>query len=166
MKRIIFVLLVFALVGCEDDIIIPDNGIYEDNALATELRAKARDSFVADGNSFKMEASVWRDFMPGTLPKSSGLISVNLLKSDHSSPIPDKLEMVKQYVIFDHSVWITDYEEPSGHSDNDSQRERISRNGPAWEPEVYVDVISMIRDNEANKNYYLIDRSVQINKVE
>ena len=165
MKRIIVVLLAFALVSCEDDVVIPDDGVYQDSALATELKSKALNSIVIDGDSYKIEATVWRDFMPVSPPNGKGMISINTLINQNSQPIPDKLKMAEQYVIYDHSVWISGYEN-SGISGINWQRERVSRNGPKWGPGVYVDVISLIKDTTTNKNYYLIDRKVHIDRTD
>ncbi|HKK09418.1 MAG TPA: hypothetical protein VJ939_01215 [Bacteroidales bacterium] len=166
MKRIIFVLLVFVFVSCEEDVVIPDKGVFQDKALATELKSKAQNSFRLNGDLYTLEAFAWRDFMPISPPDGKALISINRLINNNSNPIADELNMVQQYVIYDHSVWVTGYEKGSGNSSINWQREKVSGNGPKWGPNVYVDVISVVRNTITNKEYYLIDRKIHINRTD
>jgi hypothetical protein len=43
--------------------------------------------------------------------------------------------------------------------------ERVSRNGPKWEPEIYVDVIAQIHDSKTNQDYYIKRKNVYVERT-
>ena len=140
------------LSSCEKDGL---NNIREDKELIRDLNNEATTSLSIDSRSYFLDAFLWRDFMPVTPPNGSPLIAINWLINGDSITIPDNIVMIKQYVIYNDSVWIADYEDNKSPSSPPYRLEKMSTNGPKWGPGVRVDVISKILDTKTNHDYYL-----------
>ena len=126
-----------------------------------QIRESAVETLTIGSNSFVLDAYLWRDFMPGN--SQNGMISINWLISTESIKIPDNISMVKQYVFYEDKIWVANYEnEAPAPSLPEYKLERISRNGPKWEPRIYVDVISQIYDSQTKKNYYIERKGVYV----
>jgi hypothetical protein len=139
------------LTGCEKDE-IPN--VLVDKDLILELNNKVVGEATIDSHNYFLDAYLWRDFMPISPPNGKSLISINWLICADSSAIPANIELKQQYVIYGDSVWIADYENET-HQTPEYKLEKVSRNGPKWGPNVYVDVIARITDTETNRDYYL-----------
>ena len=127
---------------------------YNDDFL--QIREKAVDTLTIGSNSFVLDAYLWRDFQPISPENGKPMISINWLINIGMVRIPDNISMVKQYVFYNDDVWIADYEnEVPAPSLPEYKIERISRNGPKWGPNIYVDIISQIHDSQSNKDYYI-----------
>ena len=154
MKKRLFIIMVAPLLlncGCE----------MMDKEQISQINDEAVDTLTIGSNSFVLDAYLWRDFMPGN--SRNGMVSINWLISTNSVKIPDNINMVKQYVLYNDLIWIANYEdEAPDPSLPEYKMERISRNGPAWETEIYVDVISQIRDSKTKKDYYIRCKNVKV----
>ena len=126
-----------------------------------QIREKAVDTLTIGSNSFVLDAYLWRDFQPISPPDGKPMISINWLINTDMVKIPDNISMVKQYVFYENDVWETDYEETSSPMP-EYKLERISRNGPKWDPNIYVDVISQIHDSQSNEDYYIKRENVYV----
>ena len=148
---IIILIAISFLAGCEKDE-IPN--VKVDKDLILELDSKVVGVVTIDSHDYFLDAYLWRDFMPISPPNGKPLISINWLIRADSSTIPDNIELILQYVIYGDSVWIADYENET-HQTPEYKQEKVSRNGPKWGPNVYVDVIAKITDTKTNRDYYL-----------
>lgn len=135
-----------------------------DQALISQLRNDAVDTLIIGAHSFVLEASLSRDFMPMLVdPEDAeyfqhtrGMAGANQLIEINKAKIPENIEPEKQYVIHGDSVWAADYEQNVYYpSLPEYTLLRISRNGPKWEPRVYVDVIAQVFDSKTQKRYYI-----------
>jgi len=131
-----------------------------------QIRTKADETLTIGSNSFVLEAYLWRDFMPICPPNGKLMISINWLVSTESAKIPDNISMVKQYVFYKDSVWVSNYENviPTP-SLPENKKEGVSRNGPKWGPNIYVDIISQIHDSKTNQDYFIEQKNVLIHKT-
>ncbi len=101
---------------------------------------------VIDGTVISMQASVYRDFMPGVEPGGSPLIAVITLTAAGRPDFPDYIGADK--------IWVTNRRETweSGFQDELRPRspaepniiELVARGGPKWEPETTVDIVIRI----------------------
>jgi hypothetical protein len=159
----IIILVVFIyLTGCEKDEV---SNIKVDKDLILELNSKAVKVVTIDADTYFLDAYLWRDFMPISPPNGKPLISINWLIRTDSSVIPDNVELKQQYVIYGDSIWIANYDNETQKTP-DYKKEKVSRNGPKWGPEVYVDVIAKITDTKTNLDYYLKLDKAYISRTE
>jgi len=148
---IIILIAISFLAGCEKDE-VPN--VKVDKDLILELDSKVVSVVTIDSHDYFLDSYLWRDFMPISPPNGKPLISINWLIRADSSSIPDNIELKLQYVIYGDSVWIADYENET-HQTPEYKQEKVSRNGPKWGPNVYVDVIAKITETKTNRDYYL-----------
>ena len=139
----------------------------KDKEQIEQLKGKAVDTLIIGSNSFVLDAFLWRDFMPISPKDGKPMIAINWLISTGSVKIPDNISMVKQYVIYKNEIWEADYEnEDPAPSLPEYKMERISRNGPKWGPNIYVDVISKIHNSKTNKDYYIERKNVYVARTD
>ncbi|MDR2145413.1 MAG: hypothetical protein LBE91_03000 [Tannerella sp.] len=132
-----------------------------------QIKEKAVETLVIGSSSFKLDAYLWRDFMPVSPVDGKPMISINWLVSTDMVKIPENISMVKQYVFYEDEIWVADYEnEAPAPSLPEYKLERISRNGPKWGPKIHVDVISQIYDSKTNKNYYIERKGVYVERTD
>jgi len=163
MKRFV-TWIIFAFIGgvvftsCENDVFVYNTDM--DKAEISQIKKKAVETLVIGSNSFVLDAFLWRDFMPISPPNGTPMISINWLICTKSNKIPDNIDLVKQFVFFNDSVWVSDYEKETRPDQPEYKIEKISRNGPKWGPNINVDVISQIHDSKTNKDYYIMRKKV------
>ena len=92
------------------------------------------------------------------------LISINRLVGVDSLDIPDNIDLKKQYVIRNNLIWIAEYTDEE-HYTPSNMLKRVSRNGPKWGPDEFVDIVTIVNDSHRNLNYYLSVEDVYINKT-
>ena len=135
-----------------------------DKEQIEQLKGKTVETLIIGSNSFVLDAYLWRDGMPGN--KQNGMISINWLINTDSTMIPNNISMVKQYVIYKDKIWEATYEnEEPTPSLPEYKMERVSRNGPKWDTWIYVDVISQIYDSQSNKDYYVEQKNVLVDRT-
>ena len=155
--------------SCNDESIksqIIDNDTQLDKELILQLKAKTVDTLIIESNSFVLEAYLWRDFQPESPLNGKPMISINWLIDINSVRIPDNISLVKQYVVYQDSIWISDYENETAPSQPDYKIEKISRNGPQWGPKILVDVISQVYDSNTDKTHYITIKSIFIERTD
>ena len=158
MKRIAILLSLGVLlaVSCEKKDMEIDEG------QISQIKEKAVETLVIGSNSFKLDAYLWRDFMPISPENGKSMISINWLVSTDFVKIPNNISMVKQYVFYEDEIWEAEYENEVRPTQPPHKLERISRNGPKWGTKIYVDVISQIYDSKTNKTHYIIRKGVYV----
>jgi hypothetical protein len=162
LKISLFVIYILSiLIGCEKD----DDNCVKNKSLVPELGYEYDSIVTIESHNYYLYAFLWRDFMPICPPNGHPLISINRLISVDSSAIPNNIKLIKQYVVYEDLVWISQYENET-HTIPDYILEGVSRNGPKWGPDVIVEVITKITDIKTNKDYYLKLDSVYILRTE
>ena len=159
LKYVFILLIIISLqTACEKDGI---QNVKKDMDLILELNNKASNVITIDSHTYFLDAYLWRDFMPISPPNGKSLVSINWLISSDSISIPVNFEMKQQYVIYNDSIWIADYENEK-HSSPAYKIEKVSRNGPKWGPNIYVDIVAKILDTKTNQDYFLKRSKVYI----
>ena len=128
----------------------------------SELQAAPTQITIA-GRSYKIEAFVWRDFMPISPPDGKPMIaSIKLIAEDGNSVpsnlVPDKLWVIKTD---DKQVWEINFTDPPRLSG--ATVEIVARNGPKWEPNTDIGVVVQLSDG--NKTYLLRSPSQKIQRT-
>ena len=129
----------------------------------SELQAAPTQITIA-GRSYKIEAFVWRDFMPISPPDGKSMIaSIKLIAEDGNSVpsnlVPDKLWVIKTD---DEQVWEINFTDPPRLSGGTV--EIVARNGPKWEPGTDIDVVVQLSDGE-NRTYLLLSPSLKVQRT-
>ena len=129
----------------------------------TKLQAAPTQISIA-GRSYKIEAFVWRDFMPISPPDGKPMIAnIKLVAEDGNSVpsnlIPDKLWVIKTD---DQQVWEINFTDPPRLSGGTV--EIVARNGPKWEPGTDIDVVVQLSDG-GNKTYLLRSPSQKVQRT-
>lgn len=139
-----------------------ESNIRIDVELISELNSKSYETLVIGSNSFVLDALIWRDFMPISPSNGKPMISINWLREIDSTDIPTNIDLVKQYVIYGDSIWISEYENESQPIQPKYKIEKISREGPKWGPKIHVDVISKVHDSKTNNDYFIRVKNIYI----
>jgi hypothetical protein len=158
--------LMILLTGCEKDPVNLDKNIRVDKELIEELNAKSFDTLVIESNRFVLDAYLWRDFMPFSPENGKPMVAINWLRQVDSTEIPDHIHLMKQYVIFNDSIWTSAYATETHPNQSNYKIERVSREGPKWGPKIYVDVISNVYDAATNKNYFIRTKKVYVERTD
>ncbi|MEA3392014.1 MAG: hypothetical protein U9Q91_03435 [Candidatus Marinimicrobia bacterium] len=144
--------LLLTLLGCMDDNDI-NLEITIDPELARDLINNACDTLTISDSNYILEATLWQDFMPSTDPDRS-MTSVNCLFDLDSISIPLNIDLTKQYVILNDSIWIADYTDQKDYI-YPYKLSRISRNGPEWGPNTSVNIVAEVTDGTADTTYHI-----------
>jgi len=159
-KYFLIIVMALSFLSCDKESVI-------DNERILQIRKNAVETLTIGSSSFVLDAYLWRDFMPISPENGKPMISINWLVSTDFVKIPENISMVKQYVFFEDEIWVANYEnEAPTPSLPEYKLERISRNGPKWGPNVYVDIISQIRDSKTNKDYYIERKNVFVARTD
>ena len=101
-------------------------------------------------NQFFLDTYMWRDFMPISPPNGQPLIAVVWLFEKDSLIISETLELNHMWVINNNDIWEGDLKD-EGNSEQQRYRiVRVARDGPKWEPNIYVDVVVLVK-SDGNK---------------
>ena len=166
-KKIFIIVVALLFLSCDrkdEEQVIETNDrqvIKIDDGLL-QIITEAVDTLVIGSNSFVLDAYLWRDFMPGNT--SNGMNSINWLIRTDSVKMPDNINMIKQYVIYEDSIWVASYENVAPTPSLPEYKiERVSINGPKWGGlKIFVDVISQIYDSKTNQDYHIVRKNVYI----
>ncbi|XWN38479.1 MAG: hypothetical protein ROO71_05945 [Balneola sp.] len=165
LHRYSFLIILIFTLNCSSNGIGNDD-IQVDPELIKELRSSSSETLQTESNSFILDAYLWRDFMPISPPNGQPLIAINKLIETNSDTIPHHIDLVKQYVIHDNTVWVTDYEDEQRNSNFPYIIEKVSRDGPKWDTGISVDVVAKVYNSKTRENHYLILKNVTINRTD
>ena len=161
MKTKISLMLVVAILFISCDCKNGNGNGNDNNGNGNELiPIEAVDTLIIGSNSFILDAFLWRDFMPISPPDGQPMISINWLICTNEIAIPDNISLVKQFVIFGDLVWKAYYTDEEGVPQPAHKIQRVSRNGPKWGPNIYVDVIAQVYDSNTNKTHFVRRKNV------
>lgn len=158
---IFFSVAVFFLTSCKK----PD--IVKDSELITYLYNNSNDTLIIQDNRYILETSLYRDFFPeGRIPRETPLIADIYLVNLDSLPVFEQIEIIKLYIINNSQVYISSPEEGVQPGVPDFKLNKISRDGPEWGPDIYVDVFIEINIKLTNTHYLLAAKDQYIEKLE
>jgi len=157
-KRLFIIMVAVSLLSCDRE--------ETSKVEILQIKEKAVDTLTIGSNSFILDAELWRDFMPISPPNGQPMVSINWLISVDSVKIPDNIRMIRQYVIYQDEIWVANYLNDERPPQPPYRIEKISKNGPKWGPHIYVDVISLIRDIQNSKDYYIQRRNVYVGRTD
>lgn len=132
-----------------------------DKAKINELLSLSTEQITINETTLALHAYLWRDFMPISPPDGKNLISINWLVDVDSVAIPSNIILSEQYVINGDSLWAASYTNEIRETES-YIIERVSREGPKWEPNIEVIVIAKVVDLNTNREYLLIRENQQI----
>ena len=164
-KYVIIFMTTILLISCEKEDINESN-IRIDKELISELNSKSYDTLIIESNKFVLDAYLWRDFMPISPSDGKPMISINWIRDIDSMKISDNIDLIEQYVVYNDSIWIANYENETSSTQPDYKIEKISRDGPKWGPKIYVDVISKVHDSNTNSDYYIKSKNIYVGRTD
>jgi hypothetical protein len=137
-RALFIVLFCMILFSCEKENV--EDSTSNDAQLALELKNEP-ETLTIDNSTYRLEAYLWRDFMPGPGQPENGtpLVSINNLINTDSLPIPDDIVLTRQYVVNGDEVWSAEYSEVM--LKEKYILEGMSKNGPRWDAGTEVEVI-------------------------
>jgi len=156
--RIFVIILCYSLlpVSCEKEVKLERSKIIVNPQFAKDLLKKSSDTINIDMIDFFLEVSIYPDSMPGGSTEGNPLISTNCLTSIESLVVPQTIDLVKQYVIKNDSIWISLYEDEKEKIDSNRVKVcRTSINGPSWNPGILVDVVAEGYDSKNDDTFFI-----------
>jgi hypothetical protein len=116
----------------------------------------AKETVVIEGSTLRLQASIWRNFMPVIIDANSTRLRATISLIDvNEKPVPPTLHAETLWVVQGDRVWKTNkVEEQEGDDANPSIRSFTVGNGPKWPTQSYVDVFVRIADQ--NGVHYLL----------
>ena len=157
-------LLIILISSCEKDNIQNPN-VKVDHALVLELYDKATDTIIIETHKYFLETYLCRDFQPISPPNGKPLSSINYLVRADSNAIPTNIKLKLQYVVNSDSVWIANYLNNTRQTPEFKQF-KISTNGPKWGPHIFVNIIAIITDTIANRDYFIKQSNAFISRTD
>ena len=146
------------LFSCEK----PD--ITDDPFFAEQLLTNSVDTILIDSHRYFLETELSRNLMPGgPIPTKRKLVAhISLVNAD-SLPISDNLSITKLYVINISSIWTSVPHDYSSLNIPDYKLIKISTDGPEWETDIYVDVVTEITDNQTKQKILIkkLDQKIE-----
>ncbi|MCG3132062.1 MAG: hypothetical protein FLDDKLPJ_02872 [Phycisphaerae bacterium] len=109
-------------------------------------------SVAVEGVTLRLEAFLWRDFMPISPPGGKPLMaSIKLVVVDAGAKsFPGGVDAERVWLVKGEEVWAGKFlveERP----DEPGMKEKVFRDGPAWEPGEEVDVVIEVHDRAGAK---------------
>jgi hypothetical protein len=118
----------------------------------------AKETMVIEGSTLRLQASIWRNFMPVIIDansNSTSLVATISLVDVNEKPVPPTLHAETVWVVQGDRVWKTSkVEEVERYAPNPSTRRFTVVNGPKWPTQSYVDIFVRIADQ--NGVHYLL----------
>lgn len=169
MTKIILIAVIILNLACEQSVIEDDQisgNISIDKELIQQLNTDAYDTLFLESGAFILDAYIWRDFQPISPPNGKPMFSINWLINIDSVKIPDNIDLIKQFVINNDSIWISDYLNDVRPNQPIYKIEKYSNGGPKWGPKITVDVVAQVYDSLLDKVYYLKCKDVYIGRTD
>jgi len=152
------------MIGCEEEE-LPRGKLIYDPLLTEELLGNSFDTLSIDSYHYFLNVWLNRDFMPICPPDGRPLVCLNCLISMDSTVIPQNIDIIKQYVINNDTIWIKQY------VDEDEREEminfklcKVAGDGPMWNPGIFVDVIVEVYDSRTDSTHFVRALEQYINK--
>lgn len=143
------------LSSCGDGLV---GEVVTDSQLFDKLQLNAKDTIQIDNQKLILETYLYRNLMPGYLPKKSGLIASFIVVNTDSLIITKKFEIKNLYVLNGKQIWISVPKPETFAYFAIYENHQFSIDGPEWETGIYVDVVIAMEDLTTSKLVYLIAR--------
>ena len=149
----LFFLLVCAIIisiivftGCSDP-------IYPPTEIPLEELLSSPETVEIEDKNIILKTQIYLNLMP--IISETPMIVPIYLETIDSSDIPLTIDAISVYVINGNKIWKSyfSYEEPAPSDIKPYRIAKIARNGPYWEPNIFVDVVVAL---ETNNGSYLI----------
>lgn len=169
-KNLIFlfsICFLFAMSSCEKTIELNGNIVY-DPELKRMLYENASDAILIEDQKLILETYLYRNFTPGVLPSEKDprlIASLSIVNTD-SLAISENFKVEKLFVINEEQIWTSIPKTNENDYLPEYKKNIISKNGPTWSTDIYVDVVLKIEDMNTLMYKYLILREQRIDKVE
>ena len=154
--------ILMMLSSCGDGLV---GEVVTDTPLFDKLYLNAKDTISIDNQKLVLQTDLYRNFMPGFLPKRRGLNVYFEVVNTDSLIISKKFEVKDLYVLNGKQIWISDLKADTTSYLPVYEIRHYSTDGPEWETGIYVDVVVTIEDLTTSKIYYLIARKQLIDEA-
>ena len=125
---------------------------------------------VLDGRSLHLSTYIWRDFAPSSYSGGQPMIAVFKVSTSDKKPLPSGIRMDRSWVLFGDQIWeawefrtrmkgSTKSEDSWVRCPESPVCEVTAREGPKWDPGIYVDVVVRLIDKEGRQ--YLLQAQKQ-----
>jgi len=142
----------------------PSNLFTTNRTIIAQNLHKIPEMIQINGHNYSMETYMWRDFMPISPPQERPMIAIiNIVDMDNKEENVSKLiDVDKLWVIKNvHEIWETAFENEE-RPVTKYTLEKVAREGPYWDPYIYVDVVVKIMDITTKNNWLLKASNQQI----
>lgn len=166
LANFIFFILLLSFFSCEKDKL--EGNIVSDSEVIEYLYNKSSDSVKIDNQILILETDIYRNLTPGgPIPDNHRrLIAPIWIVNIDSVLISNNLTITNLYILNQGQVWISQPEINTENYTPEFKTYAISKNGPEWETNIYVDAVISFIDLSNNEEKYLIARDQIIIKVE
>jgi hypothetical protein len=155
--RIVVLIGSLLLYSCQK----PD--ITDDPFLAEQLLTNSVDTILIDSHRYFLETELSRNLMPGgPVPTKRKLVALISLVNADSLLISGNISITNLYVINGTSVWTSIPHEYVSLNIPDYKLIKVSTDGPEWETDIYVDVVTEITNNQTKQKTLIKKRDQKI----
>ena len=109
----------------------------------SELRSTPT-TISTDGRTLRLDAELWRDFMPVSPPNGKPLTVIARVTALGGAPVPPTVRATEIVVVQGEEVWRTAAREERSRAETAPAYEIVGRDGPKWSPGTRVDVIVVV----------------------
>jgi len=132
-----------------------------DKNVSLETLLAAPKNIEINGNTYSLQAYLWRNLMPGEDTKD-GLQALVKLVAEGQESFPSEVNAIYLWVIKEQEVWQTEFLTEERTAPEKNQLEKLAVGGPNWTGEVTV-VVEIYTTN--NDKYLLQSPNQKIHKV-
>ncbi|MBL8195707.1 MAG: hypothetical protein JNM06_18090 [Blastocatellia bacterium] len=132
-----------------------------DKNVSLETLLAAPKNIEINGNTYSLQAYLWRNLMPGEDTKD-GLQALVELVAEGQECFPSEVNAIYLWVIKEQEVWQTEFLTEERTAPEKNQLEKLAVGGPNWTGEVTV-VVEIYTTN--NDKYLLQSPNQKIHKV-
>ncbi|MBK7994691.1 MAG: hypothetical protein IPK14_15305 [Blastocatellia bacterium] len=132
-----------------------------DKNVSLETLLAAPKNIEINGNTYSLQAYLWRNLMPGEDTKD-GLQALVQLVAEGQESFPSEVNAIYLWVIKEQEVWQTEFLTEERTAPEKNQLEKLAVGGPNWTGEVTV-VVEIYTTN--NDKYLLQSPNQKIHKV-
>jgi len=158
-RKFVFLLGIITIIGVSSSAIIIINIL----SFKSDLK-NAPEQITINNHDFKIECSIWRDFMPIIYNNSPAMCYIRIIDID-SSTFPGDIDAVQFWAINQNDIWHVSSTDPAFSNDEYIRTENelrfVVRNGPNtenWAEGTLVDIIVQLK---YNSQLYLLKASDQ-----
>ncbi|CAF1417267.1 unnamed protein product [Rotaria sp. Silwood1] len=117
----------------------------EGSSITWAVLSSAPEQVAIDGNEYRLETQIWRDFMPICEQSGRPMVAILRIKTVDSSLVPSDVKVDTAWIMLGNDnqaqIWKTHIleEQPRQSDVNRHYIRVIARNGPKWGPNMNID---------------------------